>query len=41
VTFEYDLQGKHVTQSGALFTVALRKVDAQWRLTAWAGAKGV
>jgi hypothetical protein len=41
VTFEYDLQGKHVTQSGALFTVALRKVDAEWRLTAWGWAKSV
>ena len=40
VTFEYDLQGKHVTQTGALFTVALRKVGAEWRLTSWAWAKG-
>ena len=40
VTFEYDMQGKQVTQTGAVFTVALRKVGADWLLTAWAWAKG-
>jgi ketosteroid isomerase-like protein len=39
-TFDYNLQGKHVNQTGAVFTVALRKVDADWRLTAWAWTKG-
>ena len=28
------------TQSGAVFTVALRKVAAGWRITSWAWAKG-
>ncbi|KUI22012.1 hypothetical protein AU195_06840 [Mycobacterium sp. IS-1496] len=41
VTFEYDLRGEHVTQSDALFTVALRRIDGSWRLTAWAWAKGL
>ncbi|MFE3230254.1 nuclear transport factor 2 family protein [Nocardia sp. NPDC059228] len=35
-----DLQGKQVTQTGSIFTVALGKVGTQWRLTAWAWAKG-
>jgi hypothetical protein len=30
----------HVTQTGSIFTVALRKLGTQWRLTAWAWAKG-
>lgn len=40
VTFSYNRQGKPVNQTGAFFTVALRKVDAEWRLTAWAWTKG-
>ncbi|MCX4850426.1 nuclear transport factor 2 family protein [Streptomyces sp. NBC_00893] len=36
----FDLQGRQVTQTGSVFTVALRKVDTEWRLTAWAWAKG-
>ena len=39
-TMTFDLKGKQVTQTGALFTVALRKLDTQWRLSAWAWAKG-
>ena len=39
-TMTFDHKGKQVTQSGALFTVALRKVGRGWRLTAWAWAKG-
>lgn len=39
-TMTFDLRGKQVTQTGAVFTVALRKVGADWRLTAWAWAKG-
>jgi hypothetical protein len=39
-TFDYNLQGKPVNQTGAAFTVALRKVNAEWRLTAWAWTKG-
>lgn len=41
VTMTFDLRGKKVTQTGSVFTVALRKVGAEWRLTAWAWAKGV
>ncbi|WP_040688292.1 nuclear transport factor 2 family protein [Nocardia vinacea] len=40
VTFSYDFRGEPVTQTGAVFTVALRKVGTDWRLTAWAWAKG-
>ncbi|MCX4902316.1 nuclear transport factor 2 family protein (plasmid) [Streptomyces sp. NBC_00257] len=39
-TMSFDLQGRQVTQTGSVFTVALRKVDTEWRLTAWAWAKG-
>lgn len=39
-TMTFDLRGTKVTQTGSLWTVALRKVDAEWRLTAWAWAKG-
>jgi ketosteroid isomerase-like protein len=35
-----SIKGRQITQTGALFTVALRKVGAEWRLTAWAWAKG-
>ncbi len=36
----FEIQGKRVTQTGSIFTVALRKLGTQWRLTAWAWAKG-
>jgi ketosteroid isomerase-like protein len=39
-TLDYNLQGKHVNQTGAVFTVALRKLDADWRITAWAWSRG-
>jgi ketosteroid isomerase-like protein len=39
-TFDYNRQGKQVNQTGAAFTVALRKVDGDWRLTAWAWTRG-
>ncbi len=39
-TFDYNRLGKPVNQTGASFTVALRKVDGNWRLTAWAWTKG-
>jgi hypothetical protein len=35
-TMTFNIQGKQVTQTGSVFTVALRKVAAEWRLTAWA-----
>jgi ketosteroid isomerase-like protein len=36
----FILRGKRVNQTGAVFTVGLRRVDTQWRLTAWAWTKG-
>jgi ketosteroid isomerase-like protein len=40
VTLSFNLRGQQVKQTGAMFTVALRQVGAEWRLTAWAWAKG-
>jgi hypothetical protein len=39
-TMTFKVHGKQVTQSGSIFTVALRKLAAGWRITAWAWAKG-
>ncbi|MFG2608086.1 YybH family protein [Streptomyces sp. NPDC048514] len=39
-TMTFDLRGEQVTQTGSVFTVALRRADTEWRLTAWAWAKG-
>ena len=39
-TMTFNIQGKQVTQTGSMFTVALRKLGTEWRLTAWAWAKG-
>ena len=39
-TMSFDMQGRKITQTGAVFTVALRKIAGDWRLTAWAWAKG-
>ena len=39
-TMTFKLKGKQVTQSGAIFTTALRKVAEDWRIAAWAWAKG-
>ena len=39
-TMTFKLKGKQVTQSGAIFTMALRKVADDWRIAAWAWAKG-
>ena len=39
-TMTFRIQGKKVTQSGSVFTVALRKLAQGWRITAWAWAKG-
>lgn len=36
----FKIQGKQVTQTGAIFTVALRKLPEGWRIAAWAWAKG-
>jgi ketosteroid isomerase-like protein len=39
-TMTFKAQGKQVRQSGAVFTVALRKIAEGWRIAAWAWAKG-
>ena len=39
-TMSFKVQGKQVTQSGAMFTTALRKVAEDWRIAAWAWTKG-
>jgi len=39
-TMKFQVHGKQVTQSGAVFTVALRQVPAGWRIASWAWAKG-
>lgn len=39
-TMTFKLHGNPVTQSGSIFTVALRKLVEGWRITAWAWAKG-
>ncbi len=39
-TMTFRMQGTTVTQTGSTFTVALRKLDAEWRVMAWAWAKG-
>ena len=39
-TMTFDLNGTARTQSGAVFTLALRRVADGWRVAAWAWAKG-
>ena len=39
-TMTFKVHGQQVTQSGAIFTVALRKLAEGWRIAAWAWAKG-
>ena len=39
-TMKFKVHGKQVTQSGAVFTVALRKLSAGWLIASWAWAKG-
>ena len=39
-TMTFRVHGEQVTQSGSTITVALRRLAAEWRLTAWAWAKG-
>ena len=36
----FDIDGTQVTQTGAYFTVALRKGTGGWRIAAWAWTKG-
>jgi ketosteroid isomerase-like protein len=39
-TMTFKVHGRQVTQTGAIFTAALRKVGADWRIAAWSWAKG-
>ena len=39
-TYTYKLHGKQVTETGAVWTFALQKVSAGWRVTGWAWAQG-
>jgi ketosteroid isomerase-like protein len=39
-TMTFKHKGKQVTQTGATWTLALRKFDDSWRITAWAWSKG-
>ena len=39
-TMTFTINGKQVTQSGAVFTTALCKSPDGWRIAAWAWAKG-
>ena len=36
----FKVGDKQITQTGAFFTVALRKLAEGWRIAAWAWAKG-
>jgi hypothetical protein len=38
-TYSYKQNGKQVTESGAIWTLALQKVATGWRITGWAWAK--
>ena len=40
-TMTFDLNGTQVIQTGATFTVALRRLADGWRIAAWAWSKGV
>ncbi len=39
-TMTFTVKGTQVTQTGAFFTVALRKQTDGWRIAAWAWTKG-
>lgn len=39
-TMTFKLNGQRIMQSGATYTVALRKQDSHWLIRAWAWAKG-
>jgi len=36
----FKLRGQDVSQSGSVFTLSLRNVSGEWRVAAWAWAKG-
>ena len=39
-TMTFKLRGQQVTQTGARYVVALRRLPEDWRIAAWAWAKG-
>ena len=39
-TMAFKLKGKQVSQSGAVYTLALRRLAEGWRIASWAWAKG-
>ena len=39
-TMTIEAHGQTITQRGAVLTMALRKVAGEWRIAAWAWAKG-
>lgn len=39
-TMKFNVHGRQIVQSGAVFTMALRKVSNDWRISSWAWAKG-
>lgn len=39
-TMTFKVHGKQATQSGSIFTVALRQLPEGWRIAGWAWAKG-
>ena len=39
-TMKFKVQNHEILQTGAMFTVALRKLAEGWRIAAWAWAKG-
>lgn len=39
-TMAFQVGGQRLTQTGARFTVALRRVEGAWRIAAWAWTKG-
>jgi ketosteroid isomerase-like protein len=38
-TYSYQQHGKPIVERGSIFTVALHKTSAGWRITGWAWAK--
>ena len=39
-TMKFKVQSQEILQTGAMFTVGLRKLAEGWRIAAWAWAKG-
>ena len=39
-TMKFKVQNQEILQTGAMFTIALRKLAEGWRIAAWAWAKG-